>query len=578
MAKYKVTAKSGLNVRSGPSMSDAILGAYVKGTIFNSPDNETNQGWVKIDKPLSGWASLSYLECIEKQEVSDGSNQKAIENSIAGNSTNQAYEKSEYTENELKKDSSVQVKTPTTATEDDLYLRYIRAYGIPPQFTSYTDPPLYTASQGNYSVFTSCGRVFAESLLASPSLLSICPCNIKYLPGWTIGEKDQFFDRLVDAVKVADSGLASRISNDKNLSGRLYEAVPAYGEFMDHYNVVCRIASILLGLGNTVMPGTNVPLKTFDYSYFTTPLKSTAGLGLFDQVKTTVGNNISAAINDDHYIHFFLNQSGTSVSESMSNNAENTPIEDLFDQSGLSQITKNIQLLMGYTDPDTNMMNDIQSVFDSSNYNFVRSFGSMAANYLKGGKIVFPQMLSGSTYDKSISATCTFISPYGNKLSVFLYCIVPALALLCLTLPKQISENMYSIPFLCRVKQPGSYNSDMSFIHSLDIKRGGPDDNCWTIDGLSTYWECSFSITPMYSKLMMPSAKHPFLTFGNSAMLEYLGVLCGIDLKANNIDEKISVATSLLGGWYQDQTSNLGRNLLEKISSSFSSFFHILNP
>ena len=62
---------------------------------------------------------------------------------------------------------------------------------------------------------------------------------------------------------------------------------------------------------------------------------------------------------------------------------------------------------------------------------------------------------------------------------------------------------MYTFPFLCKVFIQGIYNSDLSVITGLDIKRGGSDDTCWTIDGLPTEISCSFTITPLYTKLMI---------------------------------------------------------------------------
>lgn len=567
MAKYKVTANSGLYIRSGPSTATNKVSVWIKGTIFVAPDDEKQGNWVKISSPSSGWACLTYLQCVEPQAVQTQAAAAAAAPVINTN---------------LSTGNTVDVPfttiTPTIATEDETYLSYIRAYGCPPQFTTFADPPIYTASASNNKVYTSCGRVYSETLLSSPSLLSISPCNIKYLPGWSSGDKDAFFTKLV--ANIGDSDIANKIQADNGMSGKLYEAVPAYNEYMNHYNVVCRAAATFLGIGDVYMPGTSIRLREFDYSYYTTKRASAkAAGGLFGTVIASAENALTAPFTDNEYLHFFLNQSGTSVQESISTDVQTTAIEDAFSKSGIDSITKNISLLTGFTDHDTNFEEDVNSIFNSSDSGFLKSFASMAGNYLKGGRLVFPKLVAGSNYEKAISASCTFISPYANKLGVFLYCMVPAFAIFCLTIPKQLAEDMYSIPYLCRIFQKGAYNSDLSCITGLDIKRGGDNDTAWTVDGLSTIWECSFSIVPMYNKMMIPSAQHPFMAFGNSALLEYLGVMCGINLNVNNIDTKIALAKNLLIGAMSDRSVNLGRKAIDYAiqNSSFTKFLQFVN-
>ena len=50
--------------------------------------------------------------------------------------------------------------------------------------------------------------------------------------------------------------------------------------------------------------------------------------------------------------------------------------------------------------------------------------------------------------------------------------------------PKQLSSNMYTYPFLCRIFQRGNVNMDLAYISSLDFSRGGSENTSWTVDGL----------------------------------------------------------------------------------------------
>lgn len=61
LGRYKVNAKSGLNVRTGPSTNYRIKKLYKNGTIFDT--NEIKGSWAKTP---SGWVNLNYCILIYK--------------------------------------------------------------------------------------------------------------------------------------------------------------------------------------------------------------------------------------------------------------------------------------------------------------------------------------------------------------------------------------------------------------------------------------------------------------------------------------------------------------------------------
>lgn len=565
MAKYQVTARNGLRIRTGPSTSYQILGVYPNGTTYVAPDDEQQNGWVKVSSPIEGWACMTYLKCTEKQAVVEEAQKPAIEQTKVETvtETNSTTDES---------DAANQVTPVTAATVEQKYLEYVRAFGAPPQLTDYADPPIYFSDTN--TIMAKCGRVYAETFLTIPSIVSILPCEARYLPGWTTGEKDTFFDKLLENV---DEEMEDLIEGDRGLSGRLYETTPVYKKYMDSFNCLCRIAAITRGLGDVKMPGTQTPLKSFDYSYYTTPYfeeYEKKHQSLFSAFTGAFSSGVAGAFDDREYIHYF--PTSISADESITNQHGGTMIEEAF-SGQLDDLSKNMQLLAGLTDPDASLDADIQSIFESSDVGFFKSFTSLVSNFAKGGRIVFPDIITESDYGKSISVNCTFASPYGNILSEFLRCIVPTLSILSFVVPKQLAEDMYTIPYLCRVKQDGVYNSDFSYISNVSIKRGGSNNTAWTTWGGSTIYEVSFTVTPLYSKLMLPSAAHPFLALGNNAMLEYIGNMCGIDLKASNINLKLKLAKELLAGRIKDMPANLGKNIsnlfgLKNILNNWNTF------
>ena len=109
------------------------------------------------------------------------------------------------------------------------------------------------------------------------------------------------------------------------------------------------------------------------------------------------------------------------------------------------------------------------------------------------------------------------------------------------------------------------------------MSRGGSDNTSWTVDSLSTEITARFTITPLYSNMMVTSARNPFLLLNNTAMLEYLGTMCGVDLKANNLSTKIEIAKSLLGNYFTDIPTSTARGITDlKIINEIRNFTQII--
>ena len=181
-------------------------------------------------------------------------------------------------------------------------------------------------------------------------------------------------------------------------------------------------------------------------------------------------------------------------------------------------------------------------------------------------------------YEKTIKCELCFRSIYGDKRSIFKFVIVPCIHLLAMATPKQLSSNMYTYPFLVRAYQRGNINMDLAFMNSLEFSRGGSDGTCWTVDGLPTEVIATFNITPLYSNMMVTSASNPFLFLGNTAMMEYLGTMVGLDLKANNLAAKSQIAKNVISNAIFDIPTNLARGIVDtKIMNEIRKFTSITN-
>ena len=193
---------------------------------------------------------------------------------------------------------------------------------------------------------------------------------------------------------------------------------------------------------------------------------------------------------------------------------------------------------------------------------FSQTLGNLVqygANYLKGGRLVFPQMLDDCTYDRSYTGSCRFVSPSGDPEAIFLNCYLPLAYILPYVLPQMLSDNMYKYPFLCRINAQGLFHCDLAAMTNLRIQRGGQDGTAWTADGLPFEIDVSFDITPLYSKLMVTSARHPVLFLSNSALQEYLGALCGVSFTGYQFELKLNILKSIMGNYLSDTIPSMLR-------------------
>jgi len=556
MSTYKVsTSSSSLNVRSGPGTKYKVIGTLAKGTACSGT---VSNGWIKFSNgPYSGkYASATYLKLIkETKSATKASNSSGKENTEAV--------------------ATADYKGNTNANLKTEHYKAVNALGCPPMYNQYTD------LQYIDDVAPGVGRVFASTMLSNPTILSICPGKVDYLPGFSNKNKTEFLQMVKDLAK-GDSDLTGLIADNVNgVNGKLYEFKADYKNYINVVNCLCRMQAIYMGIGDEKFPHTNIKYKYFDYGYVTVP-NGAAGSNsgnIFKSTAYNIGQAFSTAVNDTNYIHFFVTHQGTSLSENISTSTTAGALESIFGgESEISSAARNIQFLLGGTVNGDEMTNDVANLL-KGNDSFITSLGSLAANYLKGGRLVFPQMIEDVQYEKSFSCTCKFVSPYGNKESIFLRCYMPAMFLLAMSLPKQISDNMYTYPFLTRVFQKGYFNTDLSVISNLQLTRGGSDETAWTVDGLSTELEARFDVTPLYSRLMATNCRNPFLFLQNTALIEYLATMAGVDLKDNNLTAKMNIARSLIVSKVSptDNLANLSRGIGDKITNNIAKWFQIQN-
>ena len=267
-----------------------------------------------------------------------------------------------------------------------------------------------------------------------------------------------------------------------------------------------------------------------------------------------------------------VSNENTSVSESITTDVEASFLENIV--SSTNSIANQLSYFSGVgfnnqMDAKANIDNALNGIIGESGWT------KLVDNVLSGGKLKIPKIVGDTNFSQSISCSLKFLSPYGNPKSVFLWCLVPVCHLFALALPKQLSDSMYSYPYIIKVFQKGWFNSNLAVITSINLVRGGSDDTSWSSAGLATEWTVNFEITPLYSQLTMPSTDHPLLFMKNDGLIDYLGNLCGFDLKANNLDVKVNLLKSFIANKFTGIPNDIQRWISDGVSDTISKVFHL---
>ena len=154
---------------------------------------------------------------------------------------------------------------------------------------------------------------------------------------------------------------------------------------------------------------------------------------------------------------------------------------------------------------------------------------------LAGGRMIFPEIWSDSSFSRSYSCKMKLISPSGDRLSIFLNILVPIYHLMAMALPKQGHGQSYYSPFLVRAYYKGLFNVDMGIITGLNITRGAEGE--WTTSGLPTVAEVSFDIKDLYDGLFLSGGDDEFdiSILSNISELDYIANTCGINVNDQEV-------------------------------------------
>lgn len=462
-------------------------------------------------------------------------------------------------------------------------LKYI--FGIPYQYLPTTD---CRVGDDFSDEIEQAGYEFADKIISRMPLLYVTPGNTAFMGN--AGSKENYRTFLLGKLGVSGATSGENDIMESSLetmlgeyNGKLYTLTPAYKEYFEYVNPLCRAGAIFLDIGelsfeSETIGGTN-KFQNYNwginqgiaYEIYTEEdsteddtkeditedeeentdnsddKKAKFDEDYSDFFKSTI-DKINEKISDfesrlyyGNSIAFYIN-SDASFQDSFGNETTESSLSSLI--NGLSDKAREIQFLLGTSrqmvgeafDKVDGTLGPIKQQIDSivnkvaGGNSIFATIANSVKTIVSGGRLQFPQIWSNSSFSKSYSISIKLNTPSTDRVSWWLDIYVPLCHLMGLILPRSEYINSYTTPFIVKAFYKGMFNIDMGIITEMTFTKG--KEGSWTKDGLPTVVDVSFTIQDLYSTMSMTSTESMFKgkTLQNVAEMDYIANLCGINI------------------------------------------------
>lgn len=469
-------------------------------------------------------------------------------------------------------------------------------YGAPTQFLPLTDPRINIVpgnSENSIDVndITGIGRIYGEKILTQMPFLYIIPGVPEFMAGFSKEQRKSILASMIDNIE-NNAQIEDLVNNS---GGRYYNIRFARAEYINYLNAMLHAAVALLQIDKETINGTELavydwstPLNKYAVSITNNPNGNffsniaEASVQFVQQITSGIINGVSSVINGtlDSFKYLFTGEMteamksnidtinecgdqsslvffadcGNQTDDSFSNSTTQSQL--LSQLNSLSDLGREISFITGIADANGTMVlnklldGGIYTLDKATNFanlaigkgNLISNIISKARTILSGGRMLFPEIWADSSFSRSYSFRMKLISPSGDKLSVFLNILVPIYHLLALVLPRQSKgtpEGYYS-PFLVKAACKSLLNIDMGIITDLNLTKGGEAE--WTVDGLPTVAEISFTIKDLYEGLSMTELGGPIDgILSNASEIDYIANSCGVNIYEQYLRKNIQL-------------------------------------
>lgn len=425
---------------------------------------------------------------------------------------------------EVKEDIDIDFKPYTSSSESlssnseaaKLMIQSMRGiHGMPYQYMPEVDRRLPG------SVF---GRVYADKIVSRMPLLLLTPGKPKFMKKYSDGQKSDILKYMI----TGDKGIVEELLNDSK-DGKFYTFDFNYKDYYAIVNPMCQKVARFLNIQNETIDGT--PLDKYEWEHYT-------------------NDSLKGFINSKESVAFYID-SETQISESFSNATGESLLSNKV--NSLSDMGREIQFLLGgaagieFDKLKQENYDASLKEFDSFTSKYAAIFpkelmSKLSSGFLTvatGGKMIFPEIWNDSEFSRSYDITVKLRTPDSDAFSWYMNIAVPLLHLVALVAPQQLGANGYKAPFLVRGYYKGFFNVDMGIITHMNINKG--DKGKWTLNGLPTEVDISFGLKDLYQILTLTTDKKIKNILHNTAMMDYLANMCGININKPDIVRSIDM-------------------------------------
>jgi hypothetical protein len=138
---------------------------------------------------------------------------------------------------------------------------------------------------------------------------------------------------------------------------------------------------------------------------------------------------------------------------------------------------------------------------------FSERSNAIKSSLLAGGRLDFPMVWKGSSFQPSYTMTVRLYNPWpGDRDATYKFIAAPIAALMLLALPISTDDVTYSWPFIHKIVSPGIYNLDPAFISNITVIKGGDQQQIAYNQRLSVV-DVRIDFGSLYSSLLVSSGK-----------------------------------------------------------------------
>ena len=435
-------------------------------------------------------------------------------------------------------------------------------FGMPYQFSQYVDPVM---DELGSTTSTNIGRKYSQKILSVMPVLFLTPGEPLFM-----GKKDG----LLFGGKKSKANLASQIFHTLNgedqdeidEDGRYYTFAQNFNEYRKYANTALRALAFFMGIQDMRVP---IPGKDKD------ELLSALDITHF------MSNDFTKLFGTHCVVPFYLDAE-TSISEDFSNDTTESMISQT--ANGFSQTAREIQFIMGSKDPG-GLLKAMGSAVTDIGTNFISAAGDLSdalvgknllsrltgelTTIVSGGKIVFPEIWSGSSYSKSYNINLKLRSPDPDPVSIFLNIYMPIILLVSMAAPRQINakSNSYESPFLVRATYKSIFNCDLGIIQSLSITKGGSDR--WNVMGQPYTADVSITLKDLYSDMFISKMMG---LIANTAQMDYLATMAGVNLNDFEIGRLMRLGAMIIGDAPRDYVTDFWGGISSGLAQTAAGF------